>query len=387
MQGNHYLTAVSEAGAVLWTSPLGAGRQWDFAGPAMSSDEKTIYIYRLTEYNEGILNAVSAETGEKVWELPLEWGGTGWQTFTSFAVANDGTIWLASYVKYGDDSCYGRAENLIGISPNGHIRRKFPLHGDMDCGSHISIGPSGTIYVTYDNVRQYWDGTRWFSWLEYNDGQPPWDWFVGPGWYSWDGGFIYVDEPPKKGGIAAYDTVKGFKWKFELPDSFEANAKPAIDAKENIYFAASFGERLYSLNRDGKVNWVFDIAPGVEPTHGSSSCGWFCAEDEFTYGVAPVIGLGGSIHVMGSKYLYTIEGGPTIQAVTAMVEGLVSQGALNTGDSNSLLSKLAQAENAATAQARANVLQATINQINALERSGRLTPAKAEEMRSILRQL
>lgn len=191
----------------------------------------------------------------------------------------------------------------------------------------------------------------------------------------------------KKGGLAAYDPSKGLKWRFELPDSVEANASPAIDASENIYFAASFGERLYSINKDGQINWVFDIAPGVEPTHGHRWCwGDEVCPDQFTYGVAPVIGLGGSIYVMGAKNLYAIEG-VSFETVAATIQGLISDGALTTGAGTALINKLKEASVAPTPQAKEHVLNALINQINALEKSGKIDSSTAAELRGAINQL
>ncbi|MBI4972670.1 MAG: PQQ-like beta-propeller repeat protein [Candidatus Omnitrophica bacterium] len=421
----HKINAVSPSGELLWSTTLGKAG-WssdDIAGPVLSNDEKVVYVYRFGRGEEdwgetdGYLEAVEVGTGEVKWRLPLEWGGTGWQMATSFAVDKDGTLWFASYVKYGDDSCYGRAENLVGVSPNGYISHKFPLEGDLGCGSHISIGPSGTVYVTYDdpsgwNDWYYWDGEHYLIWsgeqwyyqeweVVYTDG-PAFDgsWYYwngeryliwnGEQWYYWKLKRVYTDgpTPPKMGGLAAYDPVNGFKWRFELPDSFEANATPAIDAKENIYFAASFGERLYSINKGGQVNWIFDIAPGTEPTNGWCNPYWgvVCGEDEFIYGVAPVIGLGGSIHVMGSKYLYTIEG-VSIETVIASVENFVSTGVLNGGVGNALISKLNEALLAKTDAAKDNIMNAVINQINALEKSGKIDSTDAEELKSMIGQL
>lgn len=303
------INAVSGDGVSLWSTSLGRGSYYDYTGPTLSLNGNTVYIYRSgyatgggTSYRAGFLDAVRSSNGQLEWELEL-YDATGWQTATSFAVDGQGTMWFATYDKYSTDSCYGTGEYLFGVSSTGKIKTKWPLTGDLNCGSHLAIGPSGTIYVTYDDPRQYWDGTQWLSWVYGYDAQ------TGAYQYGWGyrdsttGQYVIVDTTEIKGGIAAYDPNSGFKWRFNLPDSYEANATPAIDASENIYFAASFGERLYSINKDGQTNWVFDIAPEVLPTNGYNHNS---GQDQFIYGVAPIIGLDGSIHVMGVGNLYTI---------------------------------------------------------------------------------
>lgn len=301
--GRHYyhtLTKILPDGTKDWDFEIEEGYTDDMAGPVLSSLEDKVYVYRLAREMQprgAKIHAINTASGLQDWELELPWGGTGWQTETSFTVDGNGTIWLASYVKDDPDDCYGRGEYLIGIGPNGTVDNQFPFEGEINCGSHIRVGPSGTIYLTYDDTywgSKHWDGTKWLY--------RAWDSSQNRYRYRfWDGTqYVYVDSP--KGGLAAYDPVDGFKWRFNLPDSFEANASPAIDAAENIYFAASFGERLYSLDKDGNTNWIYDIAPGVEP--GGNN--WNVDHDQFPYGVAPVIGRAGSIYVMSAENLYAI---------------------------------------------------------------------------------
>ncbi len=385
------ITAVSDTGAILWRTILGEGGGWDIAGPVLSPDQKTVYIYRQGRLEgywswPGIIDAVSTDSGQVKWELPLEWGGTGWQTFTSFATDANGTIWMASYRKPDPNICYGRAEYLLGISTDGYIIHQMPLEGDMDCGSHVRVGQSGTVYITYDDTRSnlYWDGTQWLqvsTWWNWDGSQ-----YVIQRSY-WDGTqWINLPSPPK-GGIAAYDPVNGFKWRFELPDSYEANASPAIDANENIYFAASHGERLYSLNKDGQLNWEFNIAPGIEPSHGYNWQSSQAGNDQLTYGVAPVIGLNGAVYFMGEKNLYGIDTGVSEGAVINTVENLVQSGTLDANTANTLTTSLEQISEAPTIQSEENKVQSTINQINALENSGRLDAATADQLRSSVGQL
>lgn len=346
------VTSISEAGTILWSESYGESNTYidSLTGGALSPDESTIYVYRQdrwgswpTYWRGAVVDAISTETGEVNWRLPLKWGGTGWQLNSSFTVDGNGTIWLASYVKDDPDRCYSTAENLVGISPDGAISYQWHLDGDLNCGTHLSVGPSGTIYVTYDDIYR--------------------------------GEF--------KGGLAAFDPDLGFKWRFELPDSYEANAYPAIDADENIYFAAGFGERLYSINKDGELNWMYDIAPGVEPDERRNRYREF---DEFPYGPAIVIGKGGSIHVMSSENLYTVVGA-TEDVVINVVEELILSGELSGNAGETLSNTLEQAIAAPTTEAQSNVLNATVNQINALERSGRLDSVRAEELRTLIGQI
>lgn len=146
--GYHTITAVSGSGMILWSTTLGEGRSYDMAGPVISNDEKTIYVYRSGDWwGSAFVNAVNTDTGKPEWESPLEWGGTGWQEFSSFTVDKKGTIWLSTYGKTDPDKCYGRGEYLLGVNSNGQIIKKWQIEGDISCGSHVRVGPSGTIYV------------------------------------------------------------------------------------------------------------------------------------------------------------------------------------------------------------------------------------------------
>lgn len=390
---DHSIVAISKDGAVLWTTNIGRGRGWDFTGPVLSPDKMTVYIYRYgyTQTSEGsnvysgFISALATDTGAVKWDLPLEDGGTGWQTFTSFAVDANGTIWLASYRKPDPNICYGRAEFLMSISPDGDINHLFPLEGDMDCGSHVRVGKSGTIYITYDDTRSnwYWDGTQWLQ--------------VST-WRNWDGskyeiqraywdGTQWIDIPSPKGGIAAYDPVNGFKWRFELPDSCEANASPAIDANENIYFAASYGERLYSLNKDGQVNWEFNIAPGVEPSHCYNRQSSQAGNDQLVYGVAPVIGLDGSVYFMGEKNLYGLDTRMSEGTVISTIDNLVSDGTLGSNDAAPLTNMVEKISSVPNTQTKQNLQNAATNKIDALENSGRIDSSTANGLRSAVKSL
>lgn len=384
--------AVSPTGTILWRNYVVDSSE--IAGPVLSTDEKTLYVY-----GYGYLNAVSTDTGQVIWSTILDWGGTGWQTFTSFTVDTNGTIWMASYRKPDPNTCYGRAEYLISISPDGYITNQMPLEGDMDCGSHVRIGPSGTVYITSDTVQSnwYWDGAKWVR----RNWNQEWRW-DGTQWnLIWVETRSYLDgtewvyetydnsEPVErvKGGIAAYDPVNGFKWRFELPDSCEANASPAIDANENIYFAASYGERLYSLNKDGQVNWEFNIAPGVEPSHCYNRQSSQAGNDQLAYGVAPVIGPNGSVYFMGEKNLYGIDTKISEGSIIENIKNMVQSGTVDSGSGSALIRKLDDLSSATDTRTRATKISSIIGMINDMESTGKIDSASAEQLRTAVIQL
>lgn len=381
---DHSIVAISKDGALLWSTNIGRGRRWDFTGPVLSPDKMTVYIYRYgyTKTSEGynvysgFISALATDTGAVKWDLPLEDGGTGWQTFTSFAVDANGTIWLASYRKPDPNICYGRAEFLMGISPEGYITHQLPMDGDIDCGSHVRVGQSGTIYVTYDDPRSnwYWDGSQWIQVQVYRywDGS---QYITERGYYDSQGNWNEI--PYVRGGISAYDPVNGFKWRFELPDSMEANASPAIDAAENIYFAASHGEKLYSLNKDGQLNWEFQI------DINATAC--LDGPDELPYGVAPVIGLYGSVYVMGSCNFYGIE--TPVSILVSNIESLVSNGTVAAQDGDSIIRLLDKIASASDPAVKEKFKLNTMHKINNLENKGKIDSVTAESLRTAVSQL
>lgn len=350
----HVAGSLDSTGNIRWSASLGQGRDYEYAGPILSNNEKNLIVYHNTRYTT-YFTSISTADGKVLWRTPIAWGGTGWQQQTSLAVDGRGTIWALSYYKDTTTQCYGYSTGLFGISSTtGNIVQQFAIDADISCGTHISVGQSGTIYITYDDVRRKYD----------------------PATGRWTWGHV------RSGGIAAYDPVKGEKWFFELPDSYEANASPAIDANENIYFSASYGNILYKLDKNGNVVWQYVVDPDADPNASRRY-----RKDPINYGAMPIIGLGGNIYLPTARNIHIIFANVGQETVQAAVNTLISSGAISATDAKALLANLDNAFAAKSAQAKSNMLDAMINKVEAMLNSGRIAAGDADNLINLIEQL
>lgn len=117
-----------------WRYPLGR----PFAEPPVSVDG-TVYLAGVTEgWDTGTLAAVDLADGTKQWRTEVSGG-----VYSSPAVADDGRLAVGTI----------RSEELVVLSPDGTIRDRWPLDGQVtgpvrtDGSRFVALTEEGSIYV------------------------------------------------------------------------------------------------------------------------------------------------------------------------------------------------------------------------------------------------
>ena len=189
--------------------------------------------------------AVSAETGEEVWRLPLD------EEFSGSILLYEGSLY------------FGARDGVYRISPDGRLVWKFPLKGDVDeelaaQGDTIYFGCTDkNVYAVSTKGRLVWrsdTGGPVISDIKLHDGRL----YVG----SYDNNMYCLD---LKGKIL---------WRFPTGDIVYS---PVIHG-DRICFV-SFDKCLYCLTLDGRLVWKLLLEAMSYPTARDGVfyvSGWDC---------------------------------------------------------------------------------------------------------------
>lgn len=360
----------------LWTFDAGASIY--YSSPAVSPDEKSVYIGTSTGILgaaavNNALSAISATTGAKLWVYSL---GAG-EVRSSPAVSPDGSIlFVASERKPADPS---RSRDLLYcLSADGQIRWTFDINptpgAAVDVGqSAPSIAADGTIYVAAGGLyainadgslkwRRFYppaedirnapaigpDGTVYFVYhnipltaLDPDDGHTLWSCSLGVNDHvfaspaiSSDGKIIVATNP---GIVYAVSHSGEIVWTFDTASigySCNLRSSPAVDADGTIYFGTNSGQpasMLIALRASGALKWTFTPAnlPKDVPV------------DHFDIYSSPAIGADGLLYFgqeFGRVYALNAETGTpqwlreTSSGITWSSPALSSAGTLFIGD-------------------------------------------------------
>lgn len=238
----------------LWITQLPAESY--YCSPALSHDEKTVYIGTSSPDNIHMRNhffvALDAEKGTENWKLEL---GVS-DVRSAPAVASDHSIYFAVQ-KHDANSGVIQGDELWHVSGEGVVLWKYdinPQRMTIDIGlSAPAIGQDGVVIIGGDQLYAIEpDGSlRWaFS------GSFPESIRNAPAIGS-DGTiyFVFHNVP-----LTALDPTDGSViWSLPLGVNDHCFASPAIANDGTIYVATQPG-LLFAVSKDGQLLWTFDIA-------------------------------------------------------------------------------------------------------------------------------
>ncbi len=366
-----------EAGAtrIRWTSQAAPVY---YASPALSLDERTVYVGTSLWENEPprtghSLRALSAADGSVRWSYPL---GKG-EVRSTPAVAPDGSItfvvetrepqlpgsttgvvhrlskdgallWtfdvdpthvtlqigLAAPAIGADGSVYVAGDRLYALAPDGQLRWAALAPTYEALSASPVVGQDGTVYFAAHNVAltafDPADGTeRWkveeMAWPDYVVASPA----IGPD------GTIYV--LTCAGVVWAVTPAGEVAWQFDVRSAGfvgDLRSSPAIGADGSLYFGSSQGTSIpafFSLSAAGALRWKF--VPGDLPAD--------LPINHFDIYSSPALGADGAVyfgHEFGRVYALEAATGkvrwiqPTSQGITWSSPALASDGTLFIGD-------------------------------------------------------
>lgn len=221
--------AINPDGTFKWKYPINGLTS---ASPAIGLD-KTIYVsaQKLYAFNpNGILK----------WSYPPEGEGR----FTSPAVGDDGTIYVADY----------RDNALYAINRDGTVKWEYgPVRAPHT--AYPVLADNGTLYLVASKLGQ---GIKDLYAITPNGSlkwiyESPKDENIGNPAIGADG-TIYL---PSTSALYALGITGTVKWKYELyPDELPVHT-PIIGADGTVYFTFSGDGAIYALNPDRTLKWRF----------------------------------------------------------------------------------------------------------------------------------
>lgn len=139
---------------IVWSQPLAEAIQ-NTVSPALSPDEKTVYMYADRADANGNLKlyAYNADNGNIKWEYDIDQalaalnaGGNPRQVFCSPSVGTDGTIYIA--VRDLQATAVNRRSFLFAVNANGTAKWQYAFGYDVNFNYiTTAIGADGNIYV------------------------------------------------------------------------------------------------------------------------------------------------------------------------------------------------------------------------------------------------
>jgi outer membrane protein assembly factor BamB len=243
---------------ILWTVPLGLGRQTGSPTIAANGD---LYVVS----GNGKLFAVSS-AGDTKWTAQ-----TGPTVKTSPALGPDGTVYVPSMngklyaVKPPTSGTVGSIAWTFDfgqhLGAQQLVTAKPPPPGVNGIGSGVSptIGPDATIYLGADNSNFY---------ALAPDGKLKWQFAAEPEVGGiWSSAALSADNQTlyfgaNKGGIYALDTASGTKrWQFPIYGSVYNS--PTLDANGVLYTGSTIGDVFALDGASGKLLWAFPAGQAV----------------------------------------------------------------------------------------------------------------------------
>lgn len=237
-----------------------------YGSPALSHDEKTLYIGTSTPLSpipgNHFFVALNTISGKEIWRLPL--GSNEFRSTT--AVHTDHSLFFTVETR---DPANGNitGDELWHISAQGQVLWKYninPSNLSIDIGlSAPAIGADGTVYVGGDKLYAInQDGSLKWHYTS------PWPESIRNAVSLASDGtvyFVYHNTP-----LTALNPQDGsIKWTLSLGVNDHCFATPAIGANGNIYVATQPGI-IYAVSPQGQLLWNFDI--GAVGFSGSIRC-------------------------------------------------------------------------------------------------------------------
>lgn len=263
--GQEFVAIDPSNGNVKWRLQLGSNEVR--STPAIGPDKS---IYFTVELRDPVSRMV---TGDELWHVSpnglILWksninpsGLTTEVGQSSPAIGSDGTIYVAG-------------DKLYAIYPNGSIRwsafSSSPILPEALRNSPV-IGNDGTVYFVYHNIP--------LTALDPLDGSVKWSCSLGVNDHCFaspaigNDGKIYVATQP---GLVYAVSAEGLPvWTFDLASAGFTGilrSSPAVDSEGCIYFGINTGNpssAFFALNPGGTLKWVFepaDLPDDVPNTH------------------------------------------------------------------------------------------------------------------------
>jgi outer membrane protein assembly factor BamB len=291
---DHAVYAIQTAdGALQWTYALGAHEVR--STPAVGPDGSiTFLVQERNPAGDALLRDVAyrlSAGGELLWTVEVNAAPSGVDVGLSApAIATDGSTYVAG-------------DALYAIAPDGTVKWTALGTGE-DLRNSPVVGPDGTVYFAFHNVP--------LTAFDPDDGSVLWTCDLGVNDYSFaspaigpnrilyapsDSGILYAISPAGQvlwqADAAAFGAVFGMR------------SSPAVGADGTIYLGTADGDTktpLIAVSGDGTVEWMFEpqnLPEGVEPTH-------------FDIYSSPALGSDGTIyfgHEIGRVYALDPEDG------------------------------------------------------------------------------
>lgn len=217
-------------GAVKWTASI---PKTTYGGGVAVGADGTLY----QGARNATLYAINSD-GSKKWEYAT--GATNKNLDCFPAVTADGKT---LYVLDGDNVLHSVN------TTNGTANWTVKLSGTKNKAGAVAIGKNGTIYI----------GTRTNIYAYSADGNQLWK-VAGAvteiGSFAMDGETLYAAQIGGAGLLALNTSDGSTKWSVEANGDAYA---PIVDKIGNVYFVDKGGKSLYSVSKDGKLNWKFAV--------------------------------------------------------------------------------------------------------------------------------
>ena len=196
-----------------------------------------------------------------VWKLKLD----GYRSFSSPALATDGTIYQATFQGW-----------LLAIAPEGKINWRFKAGREIK--SSPAVGMDGTIYFGSRDRNFYAVSAGGKLKWKFETGA----WVDSSAGLAEDGTVLFGSNDKN---LYALTPDGKLKWKFETGG--QVVSSPSIATDGTIYFG-SHDKNFYALTPDGKLKWKFATGGPIESSATLARDGtvYFTSTDGLLYALA-----------------------------------------------------------------------------------------------------